>query len=321
MTARSTEAIIQFGQVDAHRFSPDCENGDWQYWDVTFSEAFPDPAKIRVILTPNNRGVDSGTHNAAVVGIAQDVRSDRFRLLARNSDCAGGNAGFNWMAIAETPTIEHDELPDIWMGILQPQHFQPDCQPGDWREWAVTPGDPIVGADFPVVATASNLNITPFYGNAGLAYHNAAAVGIVRIPSPGQFDLVARNSDCAEGDCTFYYLATSLLGRWEQIWIDTGEVSAKSFAPDCHAGDWQSWLVSFSHSFMTPPMVFVTAHAPAVRVDHREHVEHHVPAPVGIAQNVTTHGFTLAARNSDCVGGWAGFYWVAIGCDLGCSLA
>jgi hypothetical protein len=36
-------------------------------------------------------------------------------------------------------------------------------------------------------------------------------------------------------------------------------------------------------------------------------------AVVGIVQAVTPHGFRLAARNSDCGAGKAGFTWVAIG--------
>lgn len=34
---------------------------------------------------------------------------------------------------------------------------------------------------------------------------------------------------------------------------------------------------------------------------------------VGVAQAVTPFGFRLAARNSDCMAGRSGFYWVAIG--------
>ena len=39
-----------------------------------------------------------------------------------------------------------------------------------------------------------------------------------------------------------------------------------------------------------------------------------VCAPVGIASNVTPYGFTIAARNSDCAAGQAGFDYVAFGC-------
>jgi hypothetical protein len=36
-------------------------------------------------------------------------------------------------------------------------------------------------------------------------------------------------------------------------------------------------------------------------------------AAVGVAQNVTPYGFTLALRNADIVGGRAGIAWVSIG--------
>lgn len=48
-------------------------------------------------MTANDLKVQG--HNAAVVGIAQDVTPNGFTLSARNSDCASGQAGFYWVAI------------------------------------------------------------------------------------------------------------------------------------------------------------------------------------------------------------------------------
>jgi hypothetical protein len=60
-----------------------------------------------------------------------------------------------------------------------------------------------------------------------------------------------------------------------------------------------------------PPKVFVTA--------NNHNVDGQNPAVTGIARNVTTDGFTLAAHNTaKCMEGHAGFYWVAIGCAPGC---
>src|SRR5207237_2483717 len=125
--------------------------------------------------------------------------------------------------------------------------------------------------------TASNLNV---------AGHNAAVVGIVRDPASDLFTLVARNSDCAEGNCTFYYLGLSQEKGRSDIWVDSGEMDAKVFAPDCRGGDWQNWDIQFSQAFLTPPIVLVTANDLGIG-------EYHNAATVGIAQNVTTHGFTL----------------------------
>ena len=69
-------------------------------------------------------------------------------------------------------------------------------------------------------------------------------------------------------------------------------------------GDWREWHAYFARPFLVPPFVFVTA---TVGV-----------SVVGLATHVTTHGFTLRGRNSDCAAGPAGFHWVALGCAAGC---
>jgi hypothetical protein len=70
--------------------------------------------------------------------------------------------------------------------------------------------------------------------------------------------------------------------------------------------------VYFDRPFLTPPVVLATA-----RDRDSELKRHHNPL-VLIAQNVTTHGFTMAARNTDTVNAIAEFYWIAIGCKEGC---
>src|SRR5947208_1557580 len=103
MSTRTKETIFQIGTVDSRNFGEDCHEGDWEEFHITFVAAFPDKLKVRVIVTANSQEVERGTPNAAVVGIAQKVTPTGFVLGARNSDCARGDAGFNWMAVAETP--------------------------------------------------------------------------------------------------------------------------------------------------------------------------------------------------------------------------
>ena len=73
---------------------------------------------------------------------------------------------------------------------------------------------------------------------------------------------------------------------------------------DGEDGDSLDFAIYFDRPFLTPPVVLATA---------RE-----TNAIVTIARNVTTHGFTLHARNTDSVPRHALFYWIAIGCVEGC---
>lgn len=309
MSTQINQTIFQIGTVPARDFSEDCVPGDWEAIPITFTPAFP-AVGVRVIVTANNENVGKGEHNPAVVGNTRSVTPTGFTLAARNSDCARGRAGFNWMAVLETPGKRQRKPIDLRMGALQPKHFQPDCKPGDWQHWGVNFSTPF--SDVPVtLLTASNLNVTPWHRDDTLWYHNAAVVGIVRDPTATDLTLAARNSDCAEGDCAFYYVALSqeTAGK-EDLWVDSGELTAQGFAPDCKSGDWRDWSITFSQPFLTPPVVLVTANDLRVKGGN--------PAVVGIARNVTPYGFLLSARNSDCSGGQAGFYWVAIGCARGC---
>jgi hypothetical protein len=327
MSIPINEAIFQAGTFGQRNFSKDCQTGDTETFQTTgfqrvvFPERFPDQSSVRVIVTANNLGVSTGTHNAALVGAVQDVTAEGFVLKARNSDCADevSLAGMNWIAVAETPGVRQKPT-DIRMGTLQPRSFSPDCQPGDTTDWGVTFSAPLEGQRV-VVATANNLNVQG---------HNAAAVGIVlgpdgNPPATTGFALKARNSDCAAGGCGFYYAAISpgIPGTGSLI-VDTGEVVPQNFFNDCSAGDTRALEVYFSQPFLTPPTILVTAND-----GHLGQNLQHQAFPVGMARDVTPYGFTLVGRNSDCFTGdggvfgpkiaaAAGFYWVAIGCALGC---
>ena len=307
---RINRTIFKMGTVDAADYSEDCKQGDWETYSIRFPEAFPGD-DVRVIVTANDQDVRRGSRNVAVVGIAQDVTRRGFVLASRNSSCGRGSAGFNWMAVLETDR-RRSPVVNLRMGVLQPKHFGRDCRSGDWKVWGVTFCNPPFGQES-VLLTASDLNVTPWDDGNRLRYHNAAVVGIVRDPTSSGFTLAARNSDCAEGMCAFYYVALSQSGGRSYLWVDTGEVTEQFFGSDCKKDeDWKEWDVEFSEPFLIPPVVLVTA--------NNKDVRGHNAAVVGIASKVTPNGFSIMARNSDCGTGQAGFYWVAIGCQRGCGI-
>ena len=78
------------------------------------------------------------------------------------------------------------------------------------------------------------------------------------------------------------------------------------------AGDWLYLDVYFDRPFQTPPVVLLTAR------DNDGDVKKHFNPLIPIAQNVSTHGFTAALRNTDTIDAMGEFYWVAIGCNAGC---
>jgi hypothetical protein len=298
----------------AQRFAQSCVVGDTQSWPINFR--FQLPGNVSVIVTPNNRKVGDGLHNAAVVGIAQKVSPDSFLLTARNSDCAAGAASFDWIAFSDVALKEAQrELPFVRARTLQGQHFKPSCIPGDTQVQPVTFWSPLPDPDEFIFLTASAPWPAPSTLNVGA--HNAAAVGIVQNSNAAGFNLSARNSDCAEGDCAFNSFAITTLpkqpnGDAGNLQVDVGQINAIHFSQSCGAGDTQSVFIDFHQPFLTSPIVLLTANDLGVAAGG------HNAAVVGVAADVTPYGFTLLARNSDCASGEAGFYWAAISCSLGC---
>jgi len=308
MTTQINQVRIQSDSSPEKIFEEDCQQGDWQKHIVQFVQPFPvSSQEIRVIITANDLRIGNygGAPNPAAVGIAYEVTQTGFTLAARNSECRRGITAFYWMAVAETPGVQDEGPIDLRMGILQRKYFQPNCQPDDSQSWKDVRYSTPLDHSTVVLLTASNLNIP--------ILQDVPAVGIVQNSSGNAFTLTACNSDISGGFCAFYYVSLSreTEGRHD-LWVDTGKVEEKRFSRHGSAGDWQFWDIAFRESFLVPPYVLVTAYNP------RRYEEDHNSAPVGIARDVTTSGFTLAARNSACGGGYAGFYWVAIGCAKGC---
>jgi len=138
--------------------------------------------------------------------------------------------------------------------------------------------------------------------------HVAAGVGVVVRASRVGFNLASRNSDIGPGACNFTFLAVETAsGGDPTLFVDSGQVPGRYFAVENYPGDWQVWVVSFAEPFATPPAVLVTAD------NSNGTLNSYARAAVGVVFDVTTDGFTLAARNSDLCAGPAGFSWIAIG--------
>jgi len=332
-----TQCIIGAGFVDASEFRrkdfrPDCVPGDRQTVTVPFNVTFPTGSAIRVIVTASDRGIDPGAHNAALVGVVQNQALSTFDLMARNSDCGAGQAGFHWLAVAQTPGQEQLRSVAIRMGAVQPKIFAPDCGKGigmfqalDTHDWGVGFSPPFQ-RDPAVLLTACKLNCPPpnvgghyFRDYGGLTQAGSAVVGIAQRSGVNGFNARARNSDCGSGWSALYYVGVTQVftpagpafdPQTRNMVVDTGAVGSLAFEPHCKVFDWVRVDIQFSRPFLTPPVVLISANDAGERKGN--------VAAVGIAADVTPWGFTLLARNSDCAAGHAGFYWVAFGCAEGC---
>jgi hypothetical protein len=224
MSVNIREAVFITGRMPTRSFGPDCVSDDWEDFGVVVevgdNQPFKSKGGVRVIATANDDGIGRRSHGAAAVCVVtykewKDAAGhDRqgFRVSARNSDCASGKAGINWMAVQETEGTEQGGPVGLRMGMVNPKHFWRDCDVGDWNGWDVDYHWELEG-DHVELLTANDVNITPFYRgywpHTGLRYHNAAVVGIVRESTSKGFRLAARSSDSHEGDCGFNYVALS----------------------------------------------------------------------------------------------------------------
>jgi hypothetical protein len=308
------DTLIEFGQTGdpPQDFKPDCTVGDWQSYQVGLKKPFQSADNVRVIVTANDYsgGISGGItskDNPAVVGVVWGVSTAGFTLWARNSDSEPGKAGFYYMAVEELGKPPQGvEGVDLRFGILQQKFFRSEGQPEAWQTWDPYPrfSTPLAGKNLAALVTGCNLNVRST---------NVPAVGISRDLDFNGFELAARNSAAclpttprSTGACAFYYVAgvNEHLPK-DSFWIDSGVADAEPFEASCEEGWTASWEVYFSRPFLSPPIVLLTCKDADAAV-------------VGLARDVTTHGFTLAGLNSDCGAGNAQFYWVAIGCGLGC---
>lgn len=312
--------LLAFDELHQMGFASHCVPGDWISLEKEYAHfnSFLSPgpfttgdrSKVCVLLScaerptfPLTKATDA---IAPAVCIARNATMEGVTVLARNSACAPGLAALSGIAILETPgqPAPRQFVPHIGEATPLQQQFAPTCEPGDWQGFQAAYNPPFPEPEA-ILLTAT------FSGGSVKA---AAAVGIARNHTEHGFDLPARNSDTAPGNCGFDFLSASRQRPErppESLWVDTGRIGCKPFAPSGQVGDWQIWTIAFNPAsqpnvrFATPPHVFLTANDLGVSA--------HNAAVVGIVDRVTTSGFTLLARNSDCAAGSAGFNWAAFG--------
>ena len=344
---RLDSGAIDLGKTDSpsgFNRSGDGPN-DWQFLTVTTHPWFQpyDEAAVRVIVTPNNQTHATSTHVCAPVPLVSEFNDGSFTIAARNADCADGEAGFNWMVIAEESPKEQPPV-DVRIGVAQPRVLEQSCERGDWAAWNQPYSEPFRGKepatfgfataghigptgqtnttmDQHTVPAANARNTTVQYADNPIA---AQMIAYRQAPlaagHPAGLGLMARNTDEFRGVVAPNWLAASFAPDAEtsgsSLYVDSGRTDSARFQMGGHQDGWQFWEVPFSRPFESPPVVQLTCTAAAdtwaPNLDQRG-----VPV-VGIVMNVTRFGFTLCGRNSDLVAGQSGFYWVAVGCGVGC---
>ena len=286
---------------------------------------------ISVIVTPV---LDARSPSIAPVPVVRNVTPTGFSFRARNTSSRSSNTdglSFNWLAVLNVPTlttIPEFKFLDIRAAVAQPKRTDRFLDTTYWsRLWF---SEPMGGQPAPFVfLTESDLHVD--------TQHNPALVGFVGqlgnlpgLPQDG-FSIGAINVDTVGGSAAFQSMAFADFGEFKEdlpiLWIDHGtehnaddyflanaipnpRVPPYPISAGGRPGDWISLDIYFDRPFETPPTVLATARQPLRGVEGTP--------TVSAVRNVTTHGFTLASRNTDSRDGFVGFSWAAFGCAQGC---
>jgi len=302
MASALTEVSIRTGTTATKYFSQSGMLGDWQTLHIPFFPFFPATAagKIRVFATASRQNVLANNGAAPAQPVVGEISPLGFTIWARNGDIVGGQACFNWIAVSEVPDTTPSELGAVF-GLLSPQYFATASKQGDWNTYS---------APIPVsrqVATATPV-IVASGSNANVRVHASASVPVVGVAAADRVSITARNSDPGPGLASFYYLGfLPGLNAPANLMVDTGRVTPLHFSVGSFKGDWQSWTINFADHFISPPVVILTAD------NYDGSLLSYSVAAVPMANDVTSFGFTLAARNADVAAGWVSFSWLAIG--------
>jgi hypothetical protein len=329
------DTTVRFGVTDEVDFDP---NGDWSKIHVNFPSAFGAPMpgtpkgaaqQISVVATPRR------TRKVAPVVVVKNVTATGFDLFARNLNNQRGTSAFSWLAALGVPDRRGASY-DARLGVLQTKMVSgplTTAWPGIWYS------RPLVGVgNEAAILLTSHCNTGPC--REGDPWRNAAVVASVypmlgtTAPPDDGFGVGAVNVE-NPGRSGFYY-ASFIDARPHMerdvpnaldLWLDHGSEHNvedsyqynnvtwptppnRRLKPGTVQGDWLYLDVYFDRPFLTPPVVLLTARDP--RSSTRQN-------PLAMAAvNVSTHGFTVSARNTDTVDAMAEFFWIAIGCSEGC---
>jgi hypothetical protein len=327
MTSSISQVLLQAGNTfqpdgrGSNAFSP----GDEKTYSVSFPNAFPQyrgpqvaDSRVVVILTPNDSGSSTG-NNPHVVGLVCDADNSKgFTIKAYNPDNVSGIASFNWLAVLEisSPPPTNYKVPpaskyDFRAGVVQPLYFGKRGDSDSDNSWAINTYDPFSQPPL-YFLSENNLNhFESYYYDTVYSEPNLnAVIGNVRQPHTNRFIIHGHSSDVKNGTCAFNYIGVAKITEGAlpiTAYMDTGILDPTWLGGDEKDGDWVEWNnIYFKEPFLTPPTVLVTPYFNSQTMGFEAY-------PVGIVRNVTTHGFTLAARNSFTKRGEAGFYWLALG--------
>ncbi len=330
-----SDTTVRFGITPSLNFAPTGQQTDWNQTPVTFGSPFGPPKPFLTKGVPQEISVVATAIDpidVAPVVVIKNVTSGGFTLFARNARDKRGETRFAWLAVLGNPDPAGRVPLDLRFGSLQPKVLGSTGKFTDWP--GVWYSDPINDPNRVQLLTENNVGGA---SRSDIAWNNAAAVGMVvpisgsASPTPAPqdaFAVGAVNVDTTDGRAGFYWLG---IGRGRQrevpssddFWLDHGSERGvedsfkynavswpappnRRLAPGGTSGDWLHLDVYFEHPFLTPPIVLLTAR------DNNPDKHGHNPL-VAIAQNVGTHGFTAALRNTDSGGAMAEFYWIAVG--------
>lgn len=322
MSTPLNQVIVAHGRLSAQFFREDGRVGDWQSWVVPLPAIFP-ADRVKIVAMASNDGVDQGLGTVAAVPVITRTTRSGFTLAARNSDCAAGSAGMHWIAVLERPGQASPTPLELRTGALQSRTFAPDCTPGDWNSWEYPFGRAMPSAPT-VVGTPTRMRgdvalssvvFGAFVSDAYLVEGMPAPVGVLSSGRVDGVSLSARNGGGWSGRSGMNFLALADLPKnvtpdTAPI-LDSGTTSAVSLAAAGGSAPVRI-EVNFALPFSTPPVVLLTACDVGLPAGTTP------VAAIGVAHDVTTHGFTLEAMNTDSASGRAAFHWVALGCGISC---